>query len=308
MPEVRVGDQQWTVATGSNLLDVLNQADMHVPYSCRAGRCHACLVRCAQGEPLDALPDALADEKRQQGWRLACQCRVVEDLQVEVFNVQRDGLPAPVCASDWLSPTVLRLRLQPVRPLRYRAAQQMVVWMASGVARPCSLASRAGDDPFIELHLDCRQADAFTRAAGQLQIGDSVRLGELRGGALQYDPDWHERPLLLMAAGTGLAPLWGVLREALSQEHQGPIRLIHLAAEVGEHYLAPQLASLEAAHPGLQVQLTLPQDLPNLLADLRLLSRRTMALICADPASAEAFARRLYLAGLPRNQVLAQSM
>ena len=47
------------VAKGSNLLDALNDAGLNVPYSCRAGSCHACLVRCLQGEPQVARPQAL---------------------------------------------------------------------------------------------------------------------------------------------------------------------------------------------------------------------------------------------------------
>lgn len=305
MPDLRVGEQQWPVAAGSNLLEVLNQAGIRVPYSCRAGSCHACLVRCTQGEPVDALPEALDAGKRQQGWRLACQCRVVEDLTVEVFDPLRDGLPAQVCGSDWLSPTVLRLRLEPARPLRYRAGQHVVLWTASGVARPYSLASLPGEDTFLEFHLDCRHSGAFSDVARQLRVGDGIRLGELRGGALQYDADWQDRPLLLMGAGTGLGPLWSVLREALRQEHQGPIRLVHLAHDGTEHYLAEKLSSLAAGYSGLQVQLATPEELPFMLADLRMLSRKTMALICGSPASVERFSKRLYLAGLPRNQLLA---
>lgn len=46
MPELRVGDRQWRVEAGSNLLDALNHNGVAVPYSCRAGSCHACLVQC----------------------------------------------------------------------------------------------------------------------------------------------------------------------------------------------------------------------------------------------------------------------
>lgn len=84
MPELNVGERHWTVEAGSNLLDSLNQAGVRVPYSCRAGSCHACLVRCISGEPADALPEALDAGKRQQGWRLACQCRVMQDLTVGI--------------------------------------------------------------------------------------------------------------------------------------------------------------------------------------------------------------------------------
>ncbi|QBF28298.1 iron-sulfur-binding ferredoxin reductase [Pseudomonas tructae] len=307
MPELRVGQRQWAVAPGSNLLDALNDAGLTVPYSCRAGSCHACLVRCLQGRPGDARPDALAADKRQQGWRLACQCSVDEDLQVAVFDPLADGLPAQVVGLDWLSPTVLRLRLAPQRPLRYQAGQHLVLWSPSGVARPYSLASLPGEEGFLEFHLDCRQPGAFCDQARQLSSASTLHLGELRGGALHYDPDWQERPLWLLAAGTGLAPLWGILREALRQAHHGPIRLLHLAHDAQEHYLAQPLTELASRHRQLQVELLTPAELPQALAALHLQSRQTVALACGSAASVEQFSRRMFLAGLPRNQIFADA-
>lgn len=304
MPELRVGDLQWSVTPGSNLLDALNQNGVAIPYSCRAGSCHACLVQCTQGLPSDSRPDALSAEQRQQGWRLACQCQVVEDLQVHAFDPLQDGRPAEVAAVDWLSDNVLRLRLTPQRLLRYSAGQHLVLW-AGHVARPYSLASLPEEDRFLEFHLDCRHPGAFSEIARQLKIGDPLRLGELRGGALHYDADWHTRPLWLMAAGTGLGPLFGVLREALRQDHQGAIRVIHLAHDASEHYLAKPLQAMAASRPNLSIELWTPTELPAALAQLRLVSRQTQALLCGSPDSVDAFARRLYLAGLPRNQLLA---
>ena len=303
MPELSVGERHWSVPTGSNLLDALNQVGVAVPYSCRAGSCHACLVRC-QGEVEDTQPDALSPAQRQDGWRLACQCKVSGDLQVEAFDPMRDGLPAQVAGVDWLNPNVLRLRLQPERGLRYRAGQHLVLW-AGQVARPYSLASLPQEDAFLEFHVDCREPGEFSDAARRLVIGDRLRLGELRGGALQYDPDWQFRPLWLLASGTGLGPLWGVLREALRQDHQGDIRVIHLAHDAGGHYLAEPLADLAGSHPNLTVELWTAAELTLALAQLRLVSRQTLALLCGHPASVEAFSKRLFLAGLPRNQLLA---
>ena len=303
MPELHVGERHWSVAAGSNLLDALNQAGVAVPYSCRAGSCHACLVRC-QGDLQDNQPDALSLAQRQDGWRLACQCQVMGDLQIEAFDPLRDGLPATVQSVDWLTPNVLRLRLQPERGLRYRAGQHLVLW-AGSIARPYSLASLPQEDPFLEFHIDCRLPGEFSDAARQFKAGDSLRLGELRGGALQYDPDWQSRPLWLLASGTGLGPLWGVLREALRQDHQGPIRVIHLAHDADGHYLAEPLTQLAAAHPNVTVELWTAAGSTDALAQLRLVSRQTLALLCGHPASVEAFSKRLFLAGLPRNQLLA---
>lgn len=301
MPELCVGERSWQVAEGSNLLDALNEAGVGVPYSCRAGSCHACLVRCLAGVPGDARPDALSEGKRLEGWRLACQCRVESDLQVAVFDPVRDGAPARVVALDWLGAQVLRLRLQPDRPLRYQAGQHLVLWSAQGVARPYSLASVPGEDEWLEFHLDCRHAGAFCSAAQGLQVGDLVRLGELRGGALHYDPDWQARPLWLLAAGSGLAPLWGIVREALRQEHQGAIRVVHVASEAGGHYLQRELDELARRHPQMEVQLLIPEE----LGPMRLASRQTIALACGSASSVERFARGMFLAGLPRNQLFA---
>ncbi len=303
MPELYVGERHWSVTAGSNLLDALNQAGVAVPYSCRAGSCHACLVRC-RGEVEDKQPDALSPAQRQDGWRLACQCQVTGDLQVEAFDPLRDGLAALVVGADWLNSNVVRLRLQPERGLRYRAGQHLVLW-AGHVARPYSLASLPQEDAFLEFHIDCRQRGEFSDLARQLQVGDQLRLGELRGGALQYDPDWQSRPLWLLASGTGLGPLWGVLREALRQDHQGAIRVIHLAHDADGHYLAEPLMALGACHPNLTVELWTAAESAQALAQLRLVSRQTLALLCGHPASVEAFSKRLFLAGLPRNQLLA---
>lgn len=304
MPELRVAGRQWAVAAGANLLDALNEAGVAVPYSCRAGSCHACLVRIVDGQPLDASPQALSEAQRADGWRLACQCRVAEDLQVAVFDPLQDGIAAQVVALDWLGAQVARLRLRPQRGIRYQAGQHLVLW-TGGVARPYSLASVPGEDDFLEFHIDCARAGAFSDATRGLQVGDTLRLGELRGGALHYDPDWQERPLWLLAAGTGLAPLWGILREALRQDHQGSMRVLHVAQEAEGHYLREALKALAQGHPRLQVELLTPLELPQALSALRVQSRQTVALACGSPASVEQFARRLYLAGLPRSQLFA---
>lgn len=305
VPELEVAGKRWTVEPATNLLDALNAAGCNVPYSCRAGSCHACMVRCVSGEPADARPDALDAGRRTEGWRLACQCLVVQDLVVEVFDPLRDGLAAEVLSADWPIPDVLRLRLSPLRPFRYSAGQHVLLWNDEGIARPYSLASLPGEDDFLEFHLECRDPGLFSDRARRLRPGDVLRLGELHGGALHYDPAWDDRPLLLLASGTGLAPLWGLLREALRQHHPGPIRVIHLAHDASGHYLAEPLAVLAAAHASVQVELITPAELPGILAQFRLVSRRTVALLCGQPASVDEFARRLYLAGLPRNQLLA---
>lgn len=286
MPEVVCAGRRWHVTHGDNLLDALNRAGLAVPFSCRAGKCQSCLVRCTQGEPQDARPDILDASRRGAGWRLACQCRVVEDLAVEV------GAAAHLHSLVWLGDAVLRLRLITSRPLRYRVGQRLRLGSATH-----ALASLPGEDPWLELHLDGRDADGYAA----LREGAAVPLGPLQDSALHYDPLWQARPLLLLAGGTGLAALWGILREALRQGHQGPIRLLHVAPEA---YLAEPLRELAGRHANLQLEWLAPAHLAQRLPALRPTSRQDIALICGAPDFVEACAKRLFLAGLPGVQVL----
>lgn len=296
MPELRALGRTARPASGSNLLDALLAMDVAVPWSCRAGNCQACLVRCEAGEPADGQPDALPASLRQQGWRLACQCRVFDDLQVRPFDPAHDATPARVIALRWLAGEVLVLRLAPERPIRYRAGQHVQLWLA-GVARPYSFASVAHTDPWLEFHIACRHGGAFASAARALRLGDAIGLGQVSGGALHYDPSWSGRPLWLLAGGTGLAPLWAVLREAVAAGHQGPIHVMHVAREP---YWQPEWQTLQAQCPALSVECL--DALPTgLRAD-----RRTMALACGSPQRVEAFSRALFMAGVPRSQILVE--
>lgn len=302
MPELSVGDRHWSVEPGCNLLDALLESGQSVAHSCRAGSCGACRVRCLYGEPLDARPDALPASERAAGWRLACQCRVSEDLGVELFDPAQQTLAAEVVGHDWLAPEVLRLRLAAEVPLRYQAGQHLLLWRDHSLARPYSLASLPGEDAFLEFHIDCAGRGGFCDYARRLRPGDPLRLSGLQGGALRYEPEWQERPLWLLATGTGLAPLWAILREALRQGHAGPIHLLHLARSSTEHYLADALDGLAQRHTNLQVTL-LEHSQAGAWLQAQRPSRDTRVLLCGAPARVDALARALYLAGLPRGQL-----
>lgn len=305
MPQLNVAGQQFEVARGSNLLDALKAGGIAVPSSCRAGSCQVCQVRWISGDLQDCQPEALPAERYAEGWRLACQCRVEGDVRLEVFDPERDGVKASVVGHDWLSPDVLRLRLLPERVLRYQAGQHLQLCAGPELLRPYSLASLPNEDRWLEFHVQCRTQGAFSDFARQLQLGSILRLGAVQGGSLHYDAEWQSRSLLLLASGTGLAPLYGVLREALRQGHAAPIRLCHVAHDAQGHYLRSDLLALAEAHPQLALEFIVAAELPAFLAQFRLVERRGIALVCAHPVRVEAFAKCLYLAGLPRTQVFA---
>jgi NAD(P)H-flavin reductase len=85
---------------------------------------------------------------------------------------------------------------------------------------------------------------------------DPARAGEavdIQGpnGACFYLPGRPRQPMLLIGTGTGLAPLIGIVRDALADGHVGPIALYHGSRHASGLYLGDALRALTARHANL---------------------------------------------------------
>ncbi|WDL83588.1 hybrid-cluster NAD(P)-dependent oxidoreductase [Aeromonas bestiarum] len=90
-----------------------------------------------------------------------------------------------------------------------------------------------------------------------LQVGDEIRVdgpfGDFNLTALPC-----ERPLLL-SAGSGITPMWAMLRDELAKRSEADIRFIHSARSPQDLIFASELAALAEAHPGVRHGLVLEQ-------------------------------------------------
>jgi 3-ketosteroid 9alpha-monooxygenase subunit B len=62
------------------LLDLLLDAGLDAPYSCREGACSACAMKVVEGEVTLEANSVLEKEDLEEGWRLACQAHPVSDV------------------------------------------------------------------------------------------------------------------------------------------------------------------------------------------------------------------------------------
>lgn len=90
-----------------------------------------------------------------------------------------------------------------------------------------------------------------------LQVGDEIRadgpFGDFHLTALPC-----ERPLLL-SAGSGITPMWAMLRDELAKRPDADIRFIHSARSPEDVIFAGELAALAEAHAGLRHALILEE-------------------------------------------------
>jgi CDP-4-dehydro-6-deoxyglucose reductase len=309
------GDLHVAVEPGETALDALLRGGVEVPHSCRAGACQSCRVRASAGTPPPTSQIGLKDTLRQRGYFLACLCRPEEDLTIAVG----DDPPKDATVTDvtMLTADVVRVRLKTADPLPYRAGQFITLLRSDGLARSYSLASVPDLDDELELHVRVLPHGRMSQwMAHELRAGTEVRVRGPEGDCF-YTTGAPDQPLLLVGTGTGLAPLIGILRDALRHGHRGPISLIHGAVTPAGLYLVDVLEDLARTHENVRyVRCALhgepAEDL--MIGGIESVVARThpklsghRVYICGDPDRVAALRKQSFLRGAAMRDILADA-
>lgn len=313
MPVIHHGDLNLTFEPGETVLDVLLRGGVAVANSCRAGACHSCRLRASAGEPPAAAQVGLKETRRLRGEFLACLCRPVADLTIAVG--EDPPIPAEVVDVAMLSPDVARLRL--AAALDYRPGQFVTLLRADGLARSYSLASVPGEQAALELHVRVLPDGRMSRwIAHDLRPGDRLRIRGPEGDCF-YTAGQPDQPLLLVGTGTGLAPLHGIVRDALCSGHTGPITLLHGAVTPAGHYLVDVLGDMSRTHPSLRyLRCALHGDptdglhigaIEAVAAELHPKLAGHRVFLCGDPERVQVLRKQSFLRGARMNQIFADA-
>jgi CDP-4-dehydro-6-deoxyglucose reductase len=240
---VRIEPQGRTLTVGARqpLLEAALDAGLNLPHSCKSGHCGSCRARLLQGEIRypGQRPLGLTAEEAQQGFVLLCQARAASDVTVEarliasVADVEIKTLPCRIERLVPLAADVMQvwLRLPSVERLPFHAGQYLDVLLEGGRRRSFSIASPPHDARLIELHVRRVAGGGFTErlfggedgsAGAPLAAGSLLRI---EGPLGQFVYRAGAGPLVMVAGGTGFAPLKSILRHVLETGIRRPIHL-----------------------------------------------------------------------------------
>lgn len=244
MPKLIFDGTAYNRADAETVLDCLLRHDVAVPHSCRTGICQSCMMRAVNDDPPAEAQKGLKQTLKEQKYFLACSCTPAGDFEATSEAPEMFHVPARVLSVDKLGGKIARVRLDYPRPFEYRPGQFLNLHRDDGLIRSYSIASIPQLESFIELHV---QRNAGGRMSpwihDEMKAGDAVRIGTPLGECF-YRPGKSEQPLLLVGTGSGLAPLYGVVRDALRCGHAAPIWLFHGSRTQDGLYLMDELRHL----------------------------------------------------------------
>jgi NAD(P)H-flavin reductase/ferredoxin len=234
------------------VLDAAERAGYSMPSSCRKGVCNTCEAGLIEGEV----------EQRGRGRRtprdgLALMCRsqpradvTIRPKRFERIDIfRRKTVTARVFRLTRPAPdvTVLTLRFPIGLRAPFKAGQYLQVIMKDGDRRNFSMANAARDNDGAELHIRHVPGGKFSVSAlSRLSVQDALQV-ELPYGDFYLRAS--ERPVILLASGTGFAPIKSIISTAIHAGNRRPMHLYWGARTREDMYLAELPAGWAAQHP-----------------------------------------------------------
>lgn len=231
---IESSDHVFQVAEGESVLDAALRQSIALPYGCRGGGCGACKGQLLEGTISypDNLPGGLSEDDHNKGFALFCQAVPTSDLLIKSKelrvsdDIQVKILPCRVHEKIQLNHDVVlvKLLLPKTERLQFFAGQYINFLLKNGKHRSFSLANAPHDDEFIELHIRHIPGGQFTSEVfDEMHEKDMMRIEGPFGNF--YLREESQRPIILMAGGTGFSPAKGMIEHVLKT---GLERSIHL--------------------------------------------------------------------------------
>ena len=215
------------------IVDGALREGFNIAYACRNGGCGSCKGKLLQGE-VDYgsySQSALTDAEKQNGYALFCQAKPLTDVVIEcreisaVKDIVVRTLPCRVQKLERLAPdvTLIHLRMPANERLQFLAGQYVDILTRSGLRRSLSIANAPHDDEVLQLHLRNYGGPFSQFVFNTLKEKDILRFeGPLGTFFLRED---SAKPLILLASGTGFAPIKAIVEHALHKGIQRPMTL-----------------------------------------------------------------------------------
>ena len=229
MPLITFAGRVYQASSRISLLDTLLSENAPVPYSCRSGYCHSCLMKAEKGTPPANCQKSLDKGKAEQGYFLACQCLPEQDMEIAL--IKRNKVPAVITGRKTLTPTIVALDIAPRHPVEYHCGQHITVWASDELARPCYLASAPELDKQLTIHIQRKANGQFSQWVHDCtQIGQKISISDVLGTNIYQN---ISSDTLIVVQDGCFAPVVSLLRKLYEADKNVNI-VLHLLLQIDQ--------------------------------------------------------------------------
>lgn len=261
---VQPAGRSFEVTQDETILAAAIRQGIGLPYGCKDGACSSCKSRLLEGQVVHGTHQlkALSAEEEATGLMLTCCARPQTDLVLESRQVTAVGqfpvqkMPVRVRELHRVAPDVMVLQLQlPANQVfQYHAGQYVEFILRDGARRSYSMANAAETATgAIELHIRHMPGGRFTdHVFGAMKEKEILRLeGPFGSFFLRED---SARPVVLLASGTGFAPIKAIIEHMRARGIARPTTLYWGCRSQADLYLHDwaEQAEAEAELPWLR--------------------------------------------------------
>jgi len=225
--------REFSVESDETILDGALRNGLAFPYGCRGGACGACKAKLLDGTVrYDDEAMALSEDELAKNISLLCVAKAESDIAVEikeigaVEDIPVKTMPTKVASMERLNDEVmsLHLALPESERLQFLAGQYVEFILKDGRRRAFSIANAPHDDATLEFHIRHIEGGEFTsHVFDDMNVGEILRIeGPLGSFFLRED---SERPVIMLATGTGFGPVKGIIEHVIAEHSHRRIYL-----------------------------------------------------------------------------------
>lgn len=245
-------------APDQTVLDAAMAAGYWLPHSCRSGTCNSCHLHIADGAVRHAQTPADGTDVPDGECR-TCQAYPLAELVLHAPDVpMAPGQRVVTTGAKVLEVTrpsadvaVIRLQVPAASGFAFQAGQYASVLLKDGARRSYSMANRPDGTGLIEWHVRRMEGGRFsTHAYDKLKAGAMLRIAGPYGTFVLHPT---EAPIVLLASGTGYAPIAALLQSHAAEMARRGAVLYWGGRKWGDLYAIDSVAAWEARHPGIRL-------------------------------------------------------
>ncbi len=256
--------------SGETILAAARRAGIPLSSDCEVGDCQTCRATCVAGNvEYDELSSiSLSQEEVDGGEILPCVTMAAGDLELRIPYERAKLVPVKQFSVKIeeirrLSGSVVAVtaRMLGLVPLRFLPGQYVQLQVPeTSEWRSYSMANAPGEERILEFYVRLLDDGVMSRyLIERAAPGDVLRS---RGPQGTFYLRSGVRPLLMVAGGTGVAPMVSMLRQMIASGEHRPVTLCFGVTEVSDLFLVDDLAGIARSLPECELRMAIARGSP----------------------------------------------